>query len=68
MWLRGDPTLFVRTPAFVAIVSELLSLLEDPYTPRDQAYTAVRRAARVLTALVEEAERKPRPGAHQPRW
>jgi hypothetical protein len=68
LWVRDEPTYFVRTPEFVAIIAALLAMLEDHYVPQHQAYAAVRRTARILTALVAEAERKPRPGERQPRW
>jgi len=62
MWLRFNPTEFVRKPHFLALISELLDLLKDPYVPDREAYVAVRRATRLLTAYVDECERKARPG------
>lgn len=43
-------------------------MLQEHYVPQHVAYAAVRRTARLLAALVEELERKPRPGERQPRW
>ncbi|MEV0269595.1 hypothetical protein AB0H43_12500 [Hamadaea sp. NPDC050747] len=58
LWVRGEPTTFVRTPEFVALIGELLRMLQDPFTPQKEAYVAVRRATRILKALVAEAERR----------
>jgi hypothetical protein len=66
--LYGPPADFVRNPAFVAIIDALLDTLRNPYLPKQEAYIAVRRATRILTALVDEAERKPRPSEPPPRW
>lgn len=58
----------MRSPAFIAITAELLDILHNPHLPKQEAYIAVRRTTRVLTTLVDEAERKPRPGEPPPRW
>jgi len=65
-WLRLSPIEFVRTAPFVALIAELHYILQDQFTSNRDAYTAVRRTARLLAAFVEEAERKPRPG--EPTW
>lgn len=53
LWLRFNATEFVREPHFLALLTELLDLLKDPYVPDREAYVAVRRAVRLLNAYVE---------------
>lgn len=66
MWLRHSPIEFVRTAPFVALIADLHEILQNQFISNRDAYIAVRRAARLLAAFVEEAERKPRPG--EPTW
>ncbi|WP_203914925.1 hypothetical protein [Rhizocola hellebori] len=65
-WLRASPTAFVSTAPFIALVTELLAVLQNEYATEREAYIAVRRTARLLAAFVQEGELKARQG--DPEW
>jgi hypothetical protein len=62
-WVRGSPSLAVRTMPVIAVVQELLDVLRDPQVSLPEAHRSLRRAVRLLGVFAAEPIGKP-----QRRW